>query len=87
MRQTATGALAAGLLGGISEPSLYGIHLRFKRIYPRMLVGCFVGGLIIGVAQLFGAKVSSGLGPFFGHLVFLIALLARPQGLLGKAQR
>lgn len=49
MRQTATGALAAGLLGGISEPSLYGIHLRFKRIYPRLLVGCFVGGLIIGI--------------------------------------
>ena len=49
MKQTATGALAAGLLGGISEPSLYGIHLRFKRIYPRMLVGCFVGGLIIGI--------------------------------------
>ena len=49
MRQTAIGALAAGLLGGISEPSLYGIHLRFKRIYPRMLVGCFVGGLIIGL--------------------------------------
>ena len=49
MRQTATGALAAGLLGGISEPSLYGIHLRFKRIYPRMLVGCLVGGVIIGL--------------------------------------
>ncbi|MFF6793717.1 glucose PTS transporter subunit IIA [Streptomyces filamentosus] len=49
MRQTATGALAAGLLGGISEPSLYGIHLRFKRIYPRMLVGCLVGGVIVGV--------------------------------------
>lgn len=52
MRQTSTGALAAGLLGGISEPSLYGIHLRFKRIYPRMLVGCFVGGLTIGVGSL-----------------------------------
>lgn len=49
VKQTATGALAAGLLGGISEPSLYGIHLRFKRIYPRMLVGCLVGGLIIGI--------------------------------------
>ncbi len=49
MRQTATGALAAGLLGGISEPSLYGIHLRFKRIYPRMLVGCLTGGVIIGL--------------------------------------
>lgn len=52
MRQTATGALAAGLLGGISEPSLYGIHLRFKRIYPRMLVGCLTGGIIIGVGSL-----------------------------------
>lgn len=52
MKQTATGALAAGLLGGISEPSLYGIHLRYKRIYPRMLVGCFTGGLIIGVGSL-----------------------------------
>ena len=57
MRQTAVGALAAGLLGGISEPSLYGIHLRFKRIYPRMLVGCFVGGLIIGIGG--GVKTSA----------------------------
>jgi PTS system beta-glucosides-specific IIC component len=57
MRQTATGALAAGLLGGISEPSLYGIHLRFKRIYPRMLVGCLVGGLITGIGG--GVKTSA----------------------------
>ncbi|MFP5417387.1 MAG: glucose PTS transporter subunit IIA [Actinomycetes bacterium] len=49
MRQTATGALAAGLFGGISEPSLYGIHLRYKRIYPRMLIGCLVGGVVIGI--------------------------------------
>ncbi|MHC6152105.1 branched-chain amino acid ABC transporter permease [Bradyrhizobium elkanii] len=47
--------------------------------------GTFFGGLVIGVAQLFGAKIASGLGPFFGHLVFLVALLARPQGLFGKA--
>jgi PTS system beta-glucosides-specific IIC component len=57
MRATATGALAAGLLGGISEPSLYGIHLRFKRIYPRMLVGCLVGGLITGIFG--GVKAST----------------------------
>lgn len=57
MRQTASGALAAGLFGGISEPSLYGIHLRFKRIYPRMLVGCLVGGLIVGVGG--GIKAST----------------------------
>lgn len=49
MEQTAIGALAAGLFGGISEPSLYGIHLRFKRIYPSMLVGCAAGGLVQGI--------------------------------------
>ena len=49
MRQTSGSALAAGLFGGISEPSLYGIHLRYKRIYPRMLVGCFVGGVTIAI--------------------------------------
>ncbi len=49
MREIATGALAAGLLGGISEPSLYGIHLRYKRIYPRMLIGCAVGGILTGL--------------------------------------
>ncbi|HEY8663071.1 MAG TPA: glucose PTS transporter subunit IIA [Propionibacteriaceae bacterium] len=64
MRQTATGALAAGLLGGISEPSLYGIHLRFKRIYPRMLVGCLVGGLITGI----GGGVKTGAFAFTSML-------------------
>lgn len=48
------------------------------------LWGSFIGGLVIGLAQVFGSQVNSGLGPFFGHLVFLIALLIRPQGLFVK---
>ncbi|MFG6432991.1 branched-chain amino acid ABC transporter permease [Roseateles sp. LYH14W] len=47
------------------------------------LWGSFAGGLVIGLAQVLGAQVSTGLGSFFGHLVFLIALLVRPQGLFG----
>ncbi|MGF1887901.1 PTS transporter subunit EIIC [Photobacterium profundum] len=57
MRQTSVGALAAGLFGGISEPSLYGIHLRFKRIYSRLLPGCVAGGLVI--ATLGGVKTTA----------------------------
>ena len=84
MRQTATGALFAGLLGGISEPSLYGIHLRFKRIYPFMLVGCFVGGLIEGI----GGGVKTGtfvftslltipvFNPMFLYAVAVVAAFA-----------
>ena len=43
--------------------------------------GTFIGGLLIGLAQVVGAQFHAGLGPFFGHLVFLVALLARPNGL------
>ena len=55
MRQTASGALAAGLFGGISEPSLYGIHLRFKKVYPRLLAGCLTGGITMAIlSSLYG---------------------------------
>ncbi|WP_413774487.1 glucose PTS transporter subunit IIA [Micropruina sonneratiae] len=64
VRQTAIGALAAGLLGGISEPSLYGIHLRYKRIYPRMLVGCAVGGVTIGILGWIFGTVKTGAFAF-----------------------
>ena len=61
LRQTASGALAAGLFGGISEPSLYGIHLRCKRIYPLMLTGCAAGGLTIGIISwISGSPVLAG---------------------------
>ena len=51
------------------------------------LWGTLAGGLVIGVAQLFGARISSGLGPFFGHLIFLLLLLARPNGFFNRRAR
>ncbi|WP_018915271.1 branched-chain amino acid ABC transporter permease [Thiomonas sp. FB-6] len=47
--------------------------------------GTFFGGLLIGLSQMVGSHINSGLGPFFGHLAFLLALLARPQGLFGRS--
>ncbi|MDU7287914.1 MAG: PTS transporter subunit EIIC [Corynebacterium kroppenstedtii] len=52
MKQVSLGALMAGLLGGISEPSLYGIVLRFKKTYPRLLAGCFTGGVVMGIFNI-----------------------------------
>lgn len=70
MRETALGALVAGLLGGISEPSLYGIHLRFKRAYFLMLSGCAAGGITIAVlGSIFTHEVMTkhlGLVPVHG---------------------
>jgi branched-chain amino acid transport system permease protein len=51
------------------------------------LWGTFLGGLVIGMAQVLGMQINTGLGPFFGHLVFLIGLIARPHGLFSKSTR
>ncbi|KFJ02468.1 glucose PTS transporter subunit IIA [Bifidobacterium subtile] len=60
MRQVSLGALLAGLLGGVSEPSLYGIHLRYKKIYSRMLPGCAAGGVTIAVLGWLFPSVVNG---------------------------
>ena len=51
------------------------------------LWGTLVGGAVLGIAQTIGAKLSPGWGILGGHLVFLVVLLLRPQGLFAKAER
>jgi branched-chain amino acid transport system permease protein len=51
------------------------------------LWGTLVGGVILGVAQTVGAKLSPGWGVLTGHLVFLAVLVLRPSGLFARARR
>jgi branched-chain amino acid transport system permease protein len=49
------------------------------------VTGTFVGGILLAVAQVLGARF---FGPSYalvaGHLVFLLVLLLRPQGLMPR---
>ena len=45
--------------------------------------GTLIGGIVLGVAQTMGNQASIGWDLLTGHLVFLLVLLVRPQGLLG----
>ncbi|MDN8620178.1 glucose PTS transporter subunit IIA [Corynebacterium kefirresidentii] len=80
MRQVSIGAFAAGILGGVSEPSLYGILLRFRRSYYRLLPGCALGGAIIGLfdvrAEAFvftSALTTSAMTPHLGYVLGISA--------------
>ena len=40
----ALGALTSGILGGVTEPTLYGICLPYRRCFAGVALGGFVGG-------------------------------------------
>lgn len=46
--------------------------------------GTLAGGVILGVSQAIGAKIDPGWQLLAGHLVFLLILAVRPQGLFPK---
>jgi branched-chain amino acid transport system permease protein len=46
--------------------------------------GTLAGGVILGVAQAIGAQIDPGWQLLAGHIVFLIILAVRPQGLFPK---
>lgn len=47
--------------------------------------GTLAGGVILGVAQSFGAQISPQMQVLAGHLVFFAILAIRPRGLFPKA--
>ena len=49
------------------------------------LWGTLAGGIIIGVAQTFGAAINPEWQILSGHIAFLLVLLVRPRGLFPRA--
>jgi len=89
----ATAAIAGIFLGirTIFAPSTGPVRLIFA--FEAVIIGglgslwgTLLGGIVLGVAQTIGAQISSGWGVLAGHLVFLVILLVRPTGLLGRAE-
>ncbi|HEY6258582.1 MAG TPA: branched-chain amino acid ABC transporter permease [Xanthobacteraceae bacterium] len=50
------------------------------------LWGTLVGGILLGVAQAIGAELDPGWQTLAGHLVFLLVLAVRPEGLFPKVR-
>jgi branched-chain amino acid transport system permease protein len=50
------------------------------------LWGTLIGGILLGVAQAVGAEIDPGWQTLAGHLVFLLVLAVRPEGLFPKVR-
>lgn len=46
--------------------------------------GAFIGSMVLGISQAIGFRIDPGFGILAGHIVFLLVLATRPQGLFGK---
>ncbi len=48
--------------------------------------GTLAGAMILGITQQIGFRLDPGWGIWFGHIVFLVVLVLRPQGLFPKTR-
>jgi len=48
-RSLSVGYLVASFIGGVTEPGLYGVGMRYKRPFLGMIIGGFAGGLYAGI--------------------------------------
>jgi branched-chain amino acid transport system permease protein len=46
--------------------------------------GAFLGSMVLGISQAIGFRVDPGWGILAGHVVFLLVLATRPQGLISR---
>lgn len=48
----ALGYFISGILGGVTEPALYGVGFKYKRPFVAMAIGGFLGGLYAGLTHV-----------------------------------
>lgn len=62
VKSNAVSCGVSALLGGVTEPALYGINLRYKTPLYACLIGNFAGGIIAGLGHVMTYAITGGSG-------------------------
>ena len=60
LRELAGAGALAGFLAGITEPMLYGVILRFKRVIPIVVVASVAGAVVVGLFNVRATAIAFG---------------------------
>ena len=66
------GFLVSGIVGGITEPTLYGLCFNHKRCFGTMILGAFVGGVLCKYYQRYCIYNDKCKFPFFAWICWWI---------------
>lgn len=61
-RSTAFTCVITALIAGISEPTLFGITLKNRKLFFSSMIGCLVGGLYIGITKTYAYAFAGTAG-------------------------
>lgn len=85
LRGTAGAATLAVAIGGITEPTIYGFLLRYRRLLVIELIGAGASGLVLGLfgAEMFGFSPAPFLGlplmqPILGAVLAMVVAVVVP---------
>lgn len=70
LRSVGISAGITAIFGGISEPALYGMNLKYRRPLLAAMIGNFAGGLVVGVMGV-TCYIRGGAASIFGILNFI----------------
>ena len=74
-KSLAWGYFVAALAGGVTEPALYGLLLRFRRTIPPVLIGGAIGGVLAGILGC-----TAGIAGGSSNLLYILAYLQEGTG-------
>lgn len=71
VRSTALSCAITAMVGGVTEPGMFGVNLRFKTPMYGAMIGSFCGGIVAGLGGVAAHAMSAAPGLLGGLPVFL----------------